>query len=128
VINGGIADLEQAKAHLAHVDGVMMGRAAYQSPWLLAAADAELFGDAQRAWTRHEVVRAYFPYVARELAKGAPLNVMTKHLLGLFNGLPGARAFRRHLSENATKPGAGIEVLRAALALVPESIAESAAA
>lgn len=128
VINGGVADLEQAKAHLAHIDGVMMGRAAYQSPWLLATADAELFGDAGRAWTRHDVVRAYFPYISRELTNGAPLNAMTKHLLGLFNGLPGARAFRRHLSENATKPGAGIEVLRAALALVPESIAESVAA
>ena len=128
VINGGIADLGDARTHLEHVDGVMLGRAAYQSPWLLSAADAELFGDHARDWTRHEVVRTYMPYIARELGKGAPLNAMTKHLLGLFNGLPGARAFRRHLSENATKPGAGIEVLRAALALVPETVTERAAA
>lgn len=128
VINGGVADFEQGKAHLAHVDGVMMGRAAYQSPWLLADADAEVFGEASPSWSRHDVVRAYIPYIARELGTGAPLNSMTKHLLGLFNGLPGARAFRRHLSENATKPGAGTEVLRAALALVPETVAESAAA
>ena len=128
VINGGVGSLDEGKAHLAYVDGVMFGRAAYQSPWLLAAVDAELFGDARTVWSRHDALRTYMPYVARELAKGAPLNAMTKHVLGLFNGLPGARAFRRHLSENATKPGAGLEVLRAALALVPEDIAESAAA
>ena len=128
VINGGVSDLHAAKHHLAHVDGAMMGRAAYQSPWLLAEADANLFVVRQSVQTRHDVVRAYMSYVSRELANGVPLNAMTKHLLGMFNGLPGARAFRRHLSENATKPGAGLDVLLAALALVPEHAVESAAA
>jgi tRNA-dihydrouridine synthase A len=128
VINGGISSLDEAKQHLRHVDGVMMGRAAYQSPWLLAAADSELFGDVPSSLSRHDVLRAFMPYIAREMARGAPLNAMTKHVLGLFNGLPGARAFRRHLSENATKSGAGLEVLRAALAFVPEDVAERAAA
>jgi tRNA-dihydrouridine synthase A len=128
VLNGGVSDLTEAKQHLSEVDGVMLGRAAYQSPWVLSTADCDLFGDAWRVHSRREAVRAYMPYVAREVSKGAPLNAMTKHLLGLFNGLPGARAFRRHLSENATKPGAGLEVLRAALSLVQEDVAESAAA
>ena len=128
VINGGVSSIAESRQHLAQVDGVMLGRAAYQSPWLLADADAELFGDAPQVLSRHQMLRSFMPYVARELAEGAPLNAMTKHVLGLFNGLPGARAFRRHLSENATKPGAGLDVLRAALALVPEEIVESAAA
>ena len=128
VINGGVGDLTEARGHLAHVDGAMMGRAAYQSPWLLADADARLFGEASTRRARHDAVEAYIPYVARELGKGVPLNAMTKHLLGLFNGLPGARAFRRHLSENAVKPGAGADVLRAALAFVAEPEAERAAA
>lgn len=128
VINGGIATLGEAEAHLAHVDGVMMGRAAYQSPWLLAGADRALFGEANPLATRHEAVEKYLPYVEQERAQGTPLNAMTKHILGLFNGLPGARAFRRHLSENAVKPGAGVEVIEAALAFVAAGGAERAAA
>ena len=128
VINGGIATLGEAEAHLAHVDGVMMGRAAYQSPWLLADADRALFGEANPLATRHEAVEKYLPYVEQERAQGTPLNAMTKHILGLFNGLPGARAFRRHLSENAVKPGAGVEVIEAALAFVAAGGAERAAA
>jgi tRNA-dihydrouridine synthase A len=128
VINGGITTLEEARAHLDHVDGVMLGRAAYQSPWLLNGADARLFGDEQVERTRHDVIEAMTPYIARELAQGVPLNAMTKHLLGLFNGVPGARAFRRHLSENATRRGAGVDVLRKALAYVERDPAERAAA
>jgi tRNA-dihydrouridine synthase A len=128
VINGGVAYLAEAQHHLAHVDGVMMGRAAYQSPWVLADTDGQLFGEAFAPRSRHEVVEAYMLYVSRELAKGVPLNAMTKHLLGLFNGLSGARAFRRHLSENATKPGASLDVLRSALAFVVEENTERAAA
>jgi tRNA-dihydrouridine synthase A len=128
VINGGVATLNEARAHLGHVDGVMMGRAAYQSPWLLADADRALFGEANPLATRHEAVAKFLPYVARERARGTPLNAMTKHILGLFNGLPGARAFRRHLSENAVKPGAGVEVVEAALARIPADAAERAAA
>ena len=120
VINGGVLSVAEARAHLGHVDGVMMGRAAYQSPWVLAGVDAAIFGDAGAIMTRAEALERFKPYVARELAKGAPLNAMTKHVLGLFNGLPGARAFRRHLSENAVKPGASVRVIDEALALVRE--------
>lgn len=128
IINGGIGTLDEAKAHLEHVDGVMMGRAAYQTPWLLHETDAKLFGEAPAERTRDDVIEAIVPYISRELANGVPLNAMTKHLLGLFNGIPGARAFRRHLSENATRPGAGISVLRTALAHVHAELAERAAA
>jgi tRNA-dihydrouridine synthase A len=127
VINGGVATLDEVRAHLQHVDGVMMGRAAYQSPWVLADVDAVLFGEAPRALTRVQALEAFTPYVAQELAKGAPLNAITKHVLGLFNGLPGARAFRRHLSENAVKPGAGVEVIAQALDFVRDSVARAAA-
>ena len=114
VINGGIATLDDAEAHLAKVDGVMLGRAAYQSPAMLAEVDARFFGGAPR--DVDDAVDEYVDYVARRLAEGVPLNAMTRHMLGLFHGRPGARRFRRHLSENATRPGAGIAVLRDALA------------
>lgn len=114
VVNGGIATLDEAEAHLAHVDGVMLGRAAYRYPAMLADIDARFFdGKAARI---EDAVEGYVAYVANGLAQGVPLNAMTKHMLGLFNGRPGARAFRRHLSENATRPGANIETLRDALA------------
>ena len=114
VLNGGIATLDEAAAHLAQVDGVMLGRAAYHSPAILAEVDARFFGGAQG--DIDAAVAAYLDYVERKLAEGVPLNAMTKHMLGLFHGRPGARLFRRHLSENATRPGAGVEVLRDALA------------
>jgi tRNA-dihydrouridine synthase A len=116
VLNGGIATLDQAEAQLKLLDGVMLGRAAYQSPAILAEVDARFFGGA--AHTVEAAVEAYLEYVEHQLARGVPLNAMTRHMLGLFNARPGARLFRRHLSENATRPGAGIEVLRDALALV----------
>lgn len=127
VINGGVMTVDEARTHLAHVDGVMMGRAAYQTPWVLADVDAVIFGEPARGMTRVQALEAFKPYVARELAKGAPLNTMSKHVLGLFNGLPGARAFRRHLSENAVKPGAGVAVIDQALAFVREGRASAAA-
>jgi tRNA-dihydrouridine synthase A len=114
VLNGGIDTLNEAERHLAHVDGVMLGRAAYHSPAILAEVDARFFGGEPR--NLDDAVEQYVLYVERQLRKGAPLNAMTKHMLNLFNGRPGARLFRRHLSENATRRGAGIEVLRAALA------------
>ena len=114
VINGGIATLDEAAAHLDHVDGVMIGRAAYQHPAMLAEVDARFFGGKPRAVD--DAVAAYLHYVERKLGEGVPLNAMTKHMLGLFTGRPGARLFRRHLSENATRKGAGIQVLRDALA------------
>jgi tRNA-dihydrouridine synthase A len=128
VINGGITTLDATQDHLAQVDGVMMGRAAYQTPWVLAEADRRIFAANHDAGTRADVVEAFMPYIERELATGTPLNVMTMHILGLFNGLPGARAYRRHLSENAIKRGAGLDVVRTALSLVREDAAERAAA
>ncbi len=116
VINGGIANLDEVEAHLAHVDGVMLGRAAYQSPAILAEVDARFFGAAR--CDIDAAVSGYVDYVARQLMRGVPLNAMTKHMLGLFHGRPGARLFRRHLSENATRRGAGISVLTDALALL----------
>lgn len=122
VLNGGINTLAACEEHLAHVDGVMMGRAAYQTPALLSDVDAQLFGGEPASIDM--AVKAYCGYIADELARGTPLNAMTKHMLGLFNGKPGARLFRRHLSENATRHGAGIDVLREALAFVqPERAA-----
>jgi tRNA-dihydrouridine synthase A len=116
VINGGIATLDDAARHLEHVDGVMLGRAAYHAPAMLAGIDARFFGGEVR--DVGDAVQAYLAYVEREHAKGVPLNAMTKHMLGLFNGRPGARLFRRHLSENATRPGAGMQALRDALAFL----------
>ena len=118
LINGGIATLDEAAAHMAHVDGVMLGRAAYHNPYLLAEADARFYGNTRPAPARHDVIENYIPYVERELARGTHLHAMTRHILGLFQGCPGARAFRRHISENALRPGAGIEVIRDAAALV----------
>jgi tRNA-dihydrouridine synthase A len=124
VINGGIATMEAAQDHLAHVDGVMMGRAAYQEPWRLLAVDPLLFGEAGPAASARAALESYLPYVARELARGTRLHAMTRHIFGLFRAVPGARAFRRHLSTYAVKPGAGIDVLREALAMVVDSPAE----
>ncbi len=116
VLNGGIATLDEAQAHLAQVDGVMLGRAAYHTPAMLAEVDARFFGG--EPCDVDDAVQDYIAYVARKLADGAPLNAMTKHMLGLFNGKPGARLFRRHLSENATRKGADAQTLRDALAFL----------
>ncbi|WP_409723392.1 tRNA dihydrouridine(20/20a) synthase DusA [Pseudorhodoplanes sp.] len=122
-INGGVASIEAAQAHLHHVDGVMMGRAAYQEPWRLLAADPVLFGEDAAFTSAKQALEDYFPYVERELAAGTRLHAMTRHVLGLFHGVPGARAFRRHIAVNAVKPDAGIAVLRDALALVMDTSA-----
>jgi tRNA-dihydrouridine synthase A len=118
VINGGITTLEQANAMLVTFDGVMIGRESYQNPWMLAAADGLIFGDPGPPPTPEAVLDGLFPYIERNLAEGVPLNAMTRHILGLFHGRPGAKAWRRHLSENAHRPGADIEVLRAAAAAI----------
>lgn len=118
VINGGIQTLAQAAGFLECLDGAMIGRAAYQTPWLLADADRVIFSDPTPPPTPHEVLDAFVPYVEHQLAAGVPLNAITRHILGLFQGRPGARRWRRHLSEQAHKPGAGIEVLRDAARLV----------
>jgi len=116
-INGGIADLDEAQAHLAHVDGVMLGRAAYHTPALLGEVDARIFGAGDIIGPADAVDR-YRPYVARELACGTHLAAMTRHMLGLFHGRPGARAWRRILTVEGVKPGAGLEVIDRALAAV----------
>ena len=126
VLNGGIATLEQAQAELKHVDGVMMGRAAYQEPWRLLAADALLFGAPAPFASAREAALALIPYIEREIAKGARLHAITRHLLGLFRAVPGARAFRRHLATEAAKPGTSAAVMADALALVVDSDADLA--
>jgi tRNA-dihydrouridine synthase A len=127
IINGGIGSLTEASEHLAHVDGVMLGRAAYQEPWRLLNVDSELFGEAAPFTTMKEVFEAMMPYIERELAAGTRLHSITRHFVGAFHGVPGARAFRRHLAEHGVRAGAGIEVLRGAIALVEDRVAAVAA-
>jgi tRNA-dihydrouridine synthase A len=126
VLNGGIASVEQAQAEIGNLDGVMMGRAAYQEPWRLLAVDPLVFGaDAPFPGVK-EAALAFAPYIEREMAKGARLNSITRHVLGLFRAVPGARAFRRHLSVEAVRPGATAQVMADALALVVDSGADMA--
>ncbi len=127
VLNGGVMDLDAATVHLEHIDGVMIGRAAYQDPYLLAQADRRFFGATLPAPSRHRVVEGLVDYVERRLADGVALKGITRHILGLFNGEPGSRAWRRHLSQHAHRPGAGAEVIREAAAMVPRLVVESAA-
>jgi tRNA-dihydrouridine synthase A len=115
VLNGGISALCQIPAELEHVDGVMVGRAAYQNPALLLDVDPCLFGEKAPVASRTLAIDAFLPYVEARFAEGVPLPAMARHILGLFNGLPGARAFRRHLTVEAVKPGAGASVLLNAL-------------
>jgi tRNA-dihydrouridine synthase A len=126
VLNGGIASVEAAVAHLPQVDGVMMGRAAYQEPWRLLAVDPLVFGEGAPVASAKAAALALMPYVERETAHGIRLYAIVRHILGLFHAVPGARAFRRHLATEAVKPGAGPQVLRDALALVPDAELASA--
>jgi tRNA-dihydrouridine synthase A len=128
IINGGIGSIAEAARHLDHVDGVMLGRAAYQEPWRLLDVDPELFGEAAPYATMKDVFEAMFPYIEAQLAQGARLHSMTRHFVGAFHGVPGARAFRRHLAEKGVRPGAGVEVLREAIALVEDRAAALVAA
>ncbi|HTN63854.1 MAG TPA: tRNA dihydrouridine(20/20a) synthase DusA [Devosia sp.] len=118
MINGGIDSLDVADAELAHMDGVMLGRAPYHNPMLLAAVDARIFGDKTPPVTLDAVIHAMADYAAAETAKGTRINQITRHMLGLANGLPGARQFRQILSVDACRPGAGTEVLDKALAAI----------
>ncbi len=122
VLNGGIKTLQECQIHLQHVDGVMLGREAYQNPWMLAEVDEVLFGMDKTVESRDDVIAALLPYTERQLAGGAQLNHITRHILGLYQGVPGARKFRRHLSENAYRKEAGIEVLTEAHALVSDHL------
>jgi len=118
VINGGIGTIEEAKRHLEHVDGVMLGRAAYQDPWRLLAVDRDIFGEASPHDDMIAALEAMMSYIAEQLARGTRLHAITRHFVGAFHAVPGARAFRRHLAEQGVKPGAGIDVLREAIARV----------
>jgi tRNA-dihydrouridine synthase A len=128
IINGGIASIGEAKAHLGHVDGAMLGRAAYHEPWRLLSVDAELFGEPAPYAAMKDVFEAMMPYIEAQLAQGTRLHSIVRHFVGAFHGVPGARAFRRHLAENGVKAGAGANVLRDAIALVERSAAASIAA
>ena len=129
-INGGIASLAEAAAHLRAVDGVMLGRAAYHTPGLLAGVDRRFYGGQDGLADSRAVVRDLFPYIATELDAGTRLSHITRHMLGLFHGEPGARQWRRILTVGAIRPGAGLEVVREALAALdtPAEIPETAAA
>ncbi|GGO81130.1 tRNA-dihydrouridine(20/20a) synthase [Marinobacterium nitratireducens] len=121
IVNGGIKTLEDCEEHLRSVDGVMIGREAYQNPYgMLAGVDQRLYGQAAPAPSRRDVAERMLDYTARELAAGASLGHITRHILGLFHAQRGGRQFRRHLSENAHRPGAGVEVLKAALERIPD--------
>jgi tRNA-dihydrouridine synthase A len=126
VLNGGITSVEGAREHLTRLDGVMMGRAAYQEPWRLLTVDPLLFGEAAPVASAKDAAAALMPYIERELARGARLHAITRHLHGLFRAVPGARAYRRHLATAAVKPGACAAVLAEALALVMDSADELA--
>ena len=120
-VNGGVKTLDEVEAHLRRVDGVMIGREAYHNPWLLAAVDRRFGGDRAPPPERREVVRRLLPYIERQLSEGVRLQQITRHILGLYQGVPGARAWRRTLSERAHRRGAGPEVVEAALSCVTGS-------
>jgi len=122
ILNGGIGSVEQALRHLDRVDGVMMGRAAYQEPWRLIAVDPLVFGEAGRFASAKQAAAALTPYIAHELEQGTRLHSITRHLHGLFRAVPGARAFRRQLANAAAAPHAGPEYLAAAIALVADRV------
>ncbi len=118
ILNGGITTLEQAQTQLAHVDGVMLGRAAYHNPMLLLGVDPMIFGQGAPVGDGRSALEAYRSYIEEQLAQGTRLALITRHMLGMFTGQPGARAFRRHLAEHAHRPDAGVEVLAQAMAFI----------
>ena len=128
IINGGIASLDEAKDHLRHVDGVMLGRAAYKEPWRLLSVDAELFGERDTSRTMKDVLVEMVDYIEAEMSRGTRLHSITRHLLGAFHAVPGARAYRRYLAENAGRRDASAQMLREAVALIREEAAETVAA
>ncbi|WP_404379008.1 tRNA dihydrouridine(20/20a) synthase DusA [Caenispirillum salinarum] len=129
ILNGGIKSVPEALTHIGPTDGVMIGRAAYETPWCLREADHLVWGEPADAApaTRHEAVRRYLPYIQARLDEGVFLKHMARHMLGLFQGVRGARAWRRYISENAPNKAAGVEVIEAALEYVPEDTAMQAA-
>jgi tRNA-dihydrouridine synthase A len=126
VVNGGIARLDDVLRHLGHVDGVMLGRAAYQTPYLLAEIHRALLASDDNLPPRAQILQQLLPYTEAHVASGGRLSAVTRHVLGLYHGRPGGRAFRRHLSENAVRPGAGADVLAAAMAIAENEARRSA--
>jgi tRNA-dihydrouridine synthase A len=120
VLNGGLSGVEEALALQGRLDGVMLGRAAYQQPWRLLAVDPQAFGEPAPVASARSAIEALLPYVEAELVKGTRLHAITRHVIGLFQAVPGARAFRRHLATEAVKPGADARVLEDALAMIPD--------
>ncbi len=120
IINGGIKSLDAAKEQLGHLDGVMIGREAYQNPWMLAEADKLIFGDNHAIPSRHEIIERLIPFVQDEFSKGTPINRITRHILGLFQGRPGAKAWRRHISDNAHRDDAVPDLIREAAQMVSD--------
>ena len=125
-INGGIDTINAIETHLQHVDGVMIGRAAYHTPELLLEVDPHLFGDDAPFENAFDALEAYFPYVEKQLKDGVPLHAMTRHLLGLFHGRPGARSYRRHLATEGVKRGATLQTLKDALSHVARDVTRAA--
>jgi tRNA-dihydrouridine synthase A len=125
ILNGGLRDLDHALEESATLDGVMLGRAAYQTPAILMDVDARIFGAANPVESRAAAIEAHLPYIEVQLARGVPLHAMTRHMLGLFNALPGGRAWRRMLSERGVRAGAGVEVVRVALAEITNARARA---
>ncbi len=126
IVNGGIKTIDECLEHIDHLDGVMVGREAYQNPWLLNQVDQALYGAPKSILTRHQVLEEMLPYIELEMKKGAYLGHITRHILGIFHSMPGGRKFRRYISENAHKPGATIDVLKNALEIVTsEQVAAS---
>ena len=118
IINGGIKTLEQCQQHLQHVDGVMLGREPYANPFMLAKVDAELFGDSNVTVDRLQILQQFYPYIESQMSQGMKLSHVIRHIIGLFHGQPNGRLWRRYLSENSFKKGAGIEVIQQAEKLV----------
>lgn len=111
IINGGISSLDESLVHLEKIDGVMLGREVYTNPYMLSEVDRIIYGDEKPTKTRQKIAEEFVEYVDNEISQGTRLSAMTRHILGLYHGMPGARQFRRHISENAHKPGASIDVL-----------------
>ena len=121
-VNGGVKTIADTQAHLDHLDGVMVGREAYQNPYILSEVDQLIFGLDKPVKKRRQVVEEMYPYIEQQLTQGAYLGHITRHMLGLFQNMPGARQWRRYISENAHKPGSGIEVVQTALAKIPQEL------
>ncbi|MBM3636947.1 MAG: tRNA dihydrouridine(20/20a) synthase DusA [Alphaproteobacteria bacterium] len=125
-INGGIETIDAIKSHLQHVDGVMLGRAAYHTPEILLEIDPHLFGDDAPFQNTFEALEAYFSYIERQLKDGVPLHAMTRHLSGLFHGRPGARSYRRHLATEGVKRDATLQTVKEALSYVARDVTRAA--